>query len=279
VWNKEGRTVSFRVLPPFYRTWWFLTLVTLSLAGMALLIYRRRFAALQARHAAQEAFSRRLIESQEAERKRIAAELHDSLSQNLVIIKNRAMISLQQREDPEEMLEQVAEIAEAADHALFEVREIAHNLRPYQIDRLGLTKAIEAVVRKASTGTLRFTAQLDRIDSLLPPESEINLYRIIQESVNNIVKHSQATAASLTIRRRHQIIEVIVQDDGQGFTPAATRPAQSRDGSGLGLAGISERARILGSAPVIESAPGRGTTISLEIRLSNYNRKTKEALR
>src|SRR5215467_5752320 len=215
VWNEEGKSVSFRVLPPFYQTWWFLTLVTLSLAGMAVLIYRRRFAALQARHAAQEAFSRRLIESQEAERKRIAAELHDSLSQNLVIIKNRAMISLQQREDSEEMLEQVAEIAEAADHALLEVREIAHNLRPYQIDRLGLTKAIEAVVRKASTGALRFTAQLDRIDSLLPPESEINLYRIIQESVNNIVKHSQATKASLTIRRRDQIIEVIVQEIGR----------------------------------------------------------------
>jgi signal transduction histidine kinase/ligand-binding sensor domain-containing protein len=279
MWNEEGQSVSFRVLPPFYQTWWFLTLVTLSLAGMAMLFYQRRFAALQARHAAQEAFSRRLIESQEAERKRIAAELHDSLSQNLVIIKNRAMISLQQREDPEQMLEQVAEIAEAADHALFEVREIAHNLRPYQIDRLGLTKAIEALVRKASTGALRFTAQLDRIDSLLPPELEINLYRIIQESVNNIVKHSQATQASLTIRHRDQTIEVIVQDDGRGFTPAATRPAQSRDGSGLGLAGISERAGILGSAPVIESAPGRGTTISLEIRLSNHNRKTKEAVR
>lgn len=267
VWNDEGAALNIFVAAPFYRTWWFITLVALGLVGITLLIYQRRFAALRARQAAQEAFSRQLIESQEAERKRLAAELHDSLSQNLVIIKNRAMISLQQREDPEDVFEQIAEIAEAADHALFEVREIAHNLRPFQIDRLGLTKAIEAVVRKANAGDLRFTAQLDKIDTLLPPEAEINLYRIIQESINNIVKHAQATEASVTIRRREQTIEVIIRDNGQGFIPAATQPSQSRNGSGLGLAGISERARILGSAPVIESAPGRGTKVWLEIRL------------
>jgi signal transduction histidine kinase/ligand-binding sensor domain-containing protein len=266
VWNKEGAALDIFVATPFYRAWWFITLAALSLAGIAVLAYRRRFAALRARQEAQEAFSRRLIESQEQERKRLAAELHDSLSQNLVIIKNRAMISLQQREDPEEVFEQVAEIAEAADHALFEVREIAHNLRPFQIDRLGLTKAIEAVVRKANAGALRFSAHLDKIDSLLPPEAEINLYRIIQESVNNIVKHSQATEASVTIKRRDQSIEVSIQDNGRGFTPATTQPSQSPSGSGMGLAGINERARILGSAPVIESAPGRGTKISLEIR-------------
>jgi signal transduction histidine kinase/ligand-binding sensor domain-containing protein len=266
VWNNEGAALDIFVATPFYRAWWFITFAALSLAGIAALTYRRRFAALRARQAAQEAFSRRLIESQEQERKRLAAELHDSLSQNLVIIKNRAMISLQQRDDPEEVFEQVAEIAEAADQALFEVREIAHNLRPFQIDRLGLTKAIEAVVRKANAGALRFSAHLDKIDSLLPPESEINLYRIIQESVNNIVKHSRATEASVTIKRRDQSIEVTIQDNGQGFTPATTQPSQSPSGSGLGLAGINERARILGSAPVIESAPGRGTKISLEIK-------------
>jgi signal transduction histidine kinase len=267
VWNNEGAALDIFVAAPFYRAWWFFTLVALGVVGMTLLIYQRRFAALRARQAAQEAFSRQLIKSQEAERKRLAAELHDSLSQNLVIIKNRAMISLQQREDPEEVFEQVAEIAEAADHALFEVREIAHNLRPFQIDRLGLTKAIEAVVRKANAGALRFGAKLDKIDALLPPESEINLYRIIQESVNNIVKHAQATEASVTIQRREQTIEVMIQDNGRGFTTAVTQPSQSRDGSGLGLVGINERARILGSTPVIESAPGRGTKIWLEIRL------------
>jgi signal transduction histidine kinase/streptogramin lyase len=265
VWNTEGISLRVTALPPFYRTWWFLTLASLSVAGIFFAAYKYRVTQLERKNVEQQAFSRLLITSQERERQRLAAELHDGLSQNLVIIKNRAMISLQRREDAEEAFEQVAEIAEAADHALFEVREIAHNLRPFLIDRLGLTKAIEAVVRKGNAGPLRFSAKLDKIDSLLPPESEINLYRIIQEGVNNIVKHSQATEAGVTIKRRDQTIEVVIQDNGRGFTPGATQLGQSRNGSGLGLAGINERARILGCRPVIESAPGRGAKISLTI--------------
>jgi len=267
VWNMEGQALIISVPPPFYRAWWFLALAALSVAGILFAAYKYRVTRLERRHAEQQAFSRKLIASQEQERQRLAAELHDSLSQNLVIIKNRAMISLQQADDHEEVLEQVTEIAEAADHALFEVREIAHNLRPFQIDRLGLKKALEALVRKAGVGGLQFTARIDKVDSLLPAESEINLYRIIQESINNIIKHSRATEASVTVACRGQSIEIAIQDNGCGFTPGVTQPNQSPSGGGMGLAGISERARILGSAPVIESAPGRGTRIHLQIRL------------
>lgn len=270
VWNTEGQSLSVVALPPFYQTWWFLTLAALTVGGLLLFGHKYRVAQLEKARAAQEAFSRQLIATQESERKRIASELHDSLSQNLVIIKNRAMISLQERDDHEQAFEQIEEIAAAADHLLAEVREIAHNLRPFQIDRLGLTKAIEAVIRKANTNELACTARLDKIDSLLPPESEINLYRIIQEGINNIVKHAQATQASVTIKRYEQAIEVTIQDNGRGFTPGAAPPPedQSRNGTGLGLVGIAERGRILDCLPVIESAPGQGTTISLRVRLS-----------
>jgi signal transduction histidine kinase/ligand-binding sensor domain-containing protein len=271
LWNMEGKSLRIRVSPPIYRTWWFLTLCALLLGSVVFAAFKYRIAQLEQRQVAQQAFSRQLIQSQESERKRIAAELHDSLSQNLVIIKNRAMISLQERDDPEHAFEQIEEIAGAADHALAEVREIAHNLRPYQIDRLGVTKAIEALTRKASTHELQFTATLDKIDSLLSPESEINLYRIIQECINNIVKHSQATRASVTIRRGEQAVEVIVQDNGRGFTPADMQLGQSQNGTGLGLAGIAERARILGNQPRIESAPGKGAAISLKIKLGQPN--------
>ncbi len=267
VWNQTGANVRITVVPPFWRTWWFLALSLASVFGAVLIWDRRRIARLEQSRAAQAAFSRQLIASQEHERQRLAAELHDSLSQNLVIIKNRAMISLQQPDDPENILEQVAEIAEAADHALFEVREIAHNLRPFQIDRLGLTKAIEAMVRKAGGGGLQFSSRIDKIDSLLPAESEINLYRIIQESINNIIKHSQATEASVTVESREYEIEVTIEDNGCGFSPGAVTLNPSPQGGGMGLPGITERARILGSAPVIESAPGQGTRIHLQIRL------------
>lgn len=271
-WNWEGKSLRIIVLPPFYRTWWFLGLTALLVGGAVFAAYEHRVWRLKRAQAAQQEFSRQLIHSQESERKRIAVELHDSLSQNLVIIKNRAMISLQEPDDPEHAFEQMEEIAGAADHALAEVREIAHNLRPFQIDRLGVTKAIEALTRKANTHELQFTATLDKIDSLLPPESEINLYRIIQECINNIVKHSRATQASVTIRRNEQIVEVIVQDNGRGFMPSAMQLGQSQNGTGLGLAGIVERARILGSLPVIESAPGKGATVSLKIKLGEIRK-------
>jgi ligand-binding sensor domain-containing protein/signal transduction histidine kinase len=284
VWNLQGESLRITVVPPFYRTAWFIILASLGVAGLGVLIFRYRVAQLRKEHAtreafsrqlleAQESFSRRLIDSQEAERKRIAGELHDSLSQNLVIIKNRAMIGLQGRDDPEQAFEQIEEIAGAAGEALAEVREIAQNLRPFHIDRLGLTKAIEALVRKVNTGNLQCTAKVDKIDALLTPDLEINLYRIVQECLNNIVKHSEATQANVTIERHEQTIEIIIKDNGKGFTPQTTRPGESSNGSGMGLVGINERARILGCVPVIQSAPAEGTQIFFNIKLSGKNKK------
>ncbi len=284
VWNLQGESLRITVVPPFYRTAWFIMLASLGVVGLGVLIFRYRVAQLHKEHAtreafsrqlleAQESFSRRLIDSQEAERKRIAGELHDSLSQNLVIIKNRAMIGLQGRDDPEQAFEQIEEIVGAAGEALAEVREIAQNLRPFHIDRLGLTKAIEALVRKVNTGRLQCTAQVDKIDALLTPDLEINLYRIVQECLNNIVKHSEATQANVTIERNEQTIEINIQDNGRGFVPQAAKPGESSNGSGMGLVGIHERARILGCVPVIKSAPAEGTEIFFSIKLSGKNKK------
>lgn len=278
VWDEAGASLRVVVLPPFYRTLWFRSLVALAVAGLIALIFRLRVAQLRKEHAAkeafsrqllesQEAFSRRLIESQEAERKRIAAELHDGLGQSLAIIKNRALHSLADPDDHDRAREQIEEIAEAAGHAIQEAREIAYNLRPFHIDRLGLTAALGAMIRRASSDELRFTTELDSIDGLLAPEQEINLYRIVQEGVNNIVKHAAASAASVTIKRREGMIELTIADNGRGFEVAGCgmRIAESGDGSGFGLLGLTERARILSCVPVITSAPGEGTTIQLKL--------------
>jgi ligand-binding sensor domain-containing protein len=139
VWNMEGQTLSVIVLPPFYQTWWFVTLASLTVAGLMALIWRQRVSRLQRAHAAQQAFSRQLIASQENERKRIAAELHDSLGQRLVIIKNLALILLN-GSSTDGARERIDEISTEASQALGEVREISYNLRPHQLDRLGLTK-------------------------------------------------------------------------------------------------------------------------------------------
>ena len=99
--------------------------------------------------------------------------------------------------------EQLEEISAEASRALNEVREISYDLRPYQLDRLGLTKAIEAVVATAASASqTEFAADIDDIDDLFPEESRINLYRIVQESLNNILKHAAATHARVTVKRK-----------------------------------------------------------------------------
>jgi signal transduction histidine kinase/ligand-binding sensor domain-containing protein len=267
VWNEVGTSLQIIVYPPFWRTRWFGALVSLAVLGLIFLAYEYRVLRLKRSQAAQEDFSRRLIESQEQERKRIAAELHDSLGQSLAIIKNRATLSLTSPSDHERALEQMDEISTAAAYAIDEVREIAYNLRPYQLDRLGLTKALEAMLKKTATANgLQLTFELDQIDGLLAQESEINLYRIIQESLSNILKHARATEAQVSIKKGPRELEVTVQDNGQGFNPDAL-PGREPGAGGFGLIGINERARMLGGRCAIDSAPGRGTSLTIKLDL------------
>jgi signal transduction histidine kinase/ligand-binding sensor domain-containing protein len=265
VWNMVGASINVTVVPPFWRTWWFSLVILSGLAGLAVFLYRRRVSMLKRATAAQEAFSRQLIESQENERKRIAAELHDSLGQSLSIIANRANFALSKCEDPGRVLDQVVDISATASDAIREVREIAYNLRPVELDRLGLTKALRAMLKKISTSTgINILGDIDDIDTVFSSESEINLYRIVQESINNIVKHSGATEAAVEIKRLPAAVSIAIRDNGKGFQPAAGSPVDGRP-AGFGLMGIAERARMLGGKQVIQSTPGQGTTISIQI--------------
>ena len=101
---------------------------------------------------------------------------------------------------------------------------------------------------------------------MFTPEQEINLYRIVQESVNNILKHAAATSASVVIERNAAQVRVLIADDGCGFAPAATGSTERRPS--FGLSGIAERVRILGGKHSINSAPGQGTTVEVVIHLT-----------
>ncbi|HQR32271.1 MAG TPA: two-component regulator propeller domain-containing protein [Blastocatellia bacterium] len=269
VWNEKGASVRITVVPPFWRTWWFVALAGVSVAGLIVgaVVYRdqqqkRRLAAQQA---AQQAFARQLIESQETERKRIAAELHDSLGQNLLIVKNRAQLGqlAAQQKDPE-LLEQFEWIVHSASQSLEEVREIAQNLRPYHLDRLGLTKALEVMIEKvAGTTKIRFVTELVPLDDLFSKEDAITLYRVVQESLNNIVKHAQATEARVSVRRTTDSVTLTIHDNGRGFSPldVAAKPP------GFGLHGMAERVRMLGGEWQLDSQEGQGTTVTIHFAL------------
>ncbi len=265
VWNNTGASLVIVVVPPFWRTWWFMGLVSLLLMGVAYTFYRYQVSRLSRAHAMQQAFSQQLIELQEGERKRIAAGLHDSLGQHLLIIKNRALLGLQTPANEGEDHTQLEEISNLSSQALDEVREIAYDLHPYQIDRLGLTKAIQAMVRKvAAASEIEFSTDIDNIDGVFPSDSEINIYRIVQESINNVLKHSQARSANVSIKREPRSVEISVSDDGKGFPGNAATSGRS----GFGLIGISERARMLGGTQTFSSTPGEGSTITVKLELT-----------
>jgi signal transduction histidine kinase/ligand-binding sensor domain-containing protein len=268
VWNKAGRRLHIVVPPPFYATWWFASLVSLIIAVSGRVMWHYRMGQLKRAHVAQQAFSRQLIASQEIERKRIAAELHDSLGQRLVIIKNLATIFLDSRNGHGEPDRNIEEIVSEAAEGLSEVKEISYNLRPYQLDRIGLTRAVEALIRTGvKASTITFTADIDNIDNIFPQDAQINFYRMVQEGINNILKHSKAKEASVTIFRDPQRVLLILRDDGVGF-PLAHSNSDLRHG-GFGLIGISERAQLLGGSAVFESQPEQGTTIRVEINLKD----------
>ena len=268
IWSTHDATIQVTVIPPFWRTWWFISLAVLSFFAMTVFAYRRRILKLKLANAAQQAFSRQLIESQESERKRIAAELHDSLGQQLLVIKNRALLALHTSESHEEAIGELNEISDATSHALDEVREIAYNLRPFQLDQLGLTKALESMLKKVSqTSGIQFSIMIDMIDDLYSKEAEINIYRIVQESASNIVRHSKATEAAFEIKRNARGVTLRIHDNGKGFASDPTTDRPRREG--LGIAGISERARILGGKHEFHSTPGAGTTIIIKLGLQN----------
>ncbi len=264
VWNEAGATLKISVVPPFYRTFWFLAACVVVAFGLVAFVFSSRIRSLEKARHAQEEFSRKLLASQESERQRIAGELHDSLGQELLIIKNWALLALSNGKDSSE---QLSEISETASQAIDEVREIAYNLRPFHLDELGLTKAIEAMLDRVSKSTkINFAAEIDSVDGFFPKEAEINFYRVIQECVNNIVKHSGAGAAAVKIKRSDGSLRLSISDDGRGFDAgeisASARRARQ---SGFGLAGIGERARILGGKLVVNSSPEKGTVVSLTV--------------
>jgi signal transduction histidine kinase len=262
VWNTAGQSLQVHVLPPFYRTWWFL-----ALAGLGTFAYQYRIRQMRQAQLAQQQFSQELIESQEAERKRIAAELHDSLGQNLIVIKNWATLGMTLTPADAPVREQLDVISTTAVQSLNEVRGIIHNLRPHQLETIGLGNTLRYMIEQVSAASgIPFTSEIATLDHHFTPEAEVILYRLVQECVNNIVKHSQASAATLAMKVVDDQLLISISDNGCGFTMAESGKANPQSAnnnpqsSGFGLKGLQERVRILRGTHKINTAPGKGTT-------------------
>ncbi|MES2923289.1 MAG: histidine kinase [Verrucomicrobiota bacterium] len=237
-----------------------LLLVVLAASVLRIEFLKRRFTRQQA---SRLAFARGILESQESERRRIAASLHDSLGQNLLAIRSQAHLALQSGTESAGVRLRLEEISNTTVQALNEVREITHDLRPYQLDRLGLSQAIRAITRRMSEShSVSFACHVDEIDGIFDNDSEIHVYRIIQEGINNIVKHSGATEATVVIKNASGHLSISIRDNGHGLDAVGTL-----SDAGFGLSGIRERAEIMGGTAKIDSAPGQGANLQVQLPL------------
>jgi PAS domain S-box-containing protein len=238
------------------------------IVGMAMdITSRKRAEAERAEAQAREARARveytfQLIASQEAERKRIATELHDSLGQNLLLIKNRVQLALTDKVPLNDLREQLEDIGSLATMSIAEVRQISRDLHPHQLDHLGLTRALDAMIDNAAEASdIQFKRKFEPVDDLFSKDAAMNLYRVLQESLNNILKHSRARHAHVRLERDVHHVQLTIEDDGRGFNAEKT----GSGGKGMGLKNIAERVRILGGTLTIESQSRQGTKIEVKI--------------
>lgn len=260
--NEQGASIRVVIDRPYYRTYWFYALVTFFIAGSIGLVYFARVKQLRNVAEARELYARQLLESQERERSRLAMELHDSLGQSLVVIRNRALLGISKGKDDGAMLEQLREISDASATALQETREIAHTLHPYQIEALGLTTALHSLIDKfASSSEIDFDVDIDPKPIDISHDIAIAVYRIAQEWLTNVVKHSLADKVSVVLHMEGTKLALDITDNGVGFDPQTVT-------KGLGLKGIEERARMIGAVVDTISTPGAGAGIKLIVDLA-----------
>ena len=183
----------------------------------------------------------------------------------LLLIKNRTQLALAipGAGTSPALSQQLEGIRELASQAIAEVRQISHDLRPYQLDQLGLTRALKAMIESAAASSgIVLTHKLEDVDDVFDLDKATNLYRVMQECVNNIVKHSGASAASLRVERDVREVLLAIEDNGRGFDPAQI----ARTGAaGFGLKNLAERARILDATFRIITEPGQGTRIEVVV--------------
>jgi len=228
---------------------------------------RREMSERERAEASREALRRQLLNAQEEERRRIARELHDQMGQNLTVL-NLGLKSLHDAA-PEKFQDVVLRLQELAAQTARDLHRVALELRPSTLDDLGLVKAVRHL---ADTWSAHSGIEVEVESAQYKPtgisaEAETTLYRIIQEALNNVAKHSGAKRASIVLHCATDHAQAIIEDDGCGFDPTKPHLAADHNG-GLGLSGIEERLSLMGGSLNIESAPKQGTTLIVRIPIS-----------
>ncbi len=237
-----GKTLKIDIVSEdfFYNKWWFYMLLGLFILIVLLwFLDQERIKSLM-----QVKFSQDLIQNQEKERSRIAKELHDSVGQQLTLIKQKAQT------------QKLDSIAQLTNNTLEEVRSISRNLYPVIIKQLGLKGAIDHLLLQIDEETELFVSvMVDDIDDCFTIDESLNIYRFIQECVSNVLKHASATTIEVEVEQKNKQVHIHIRDNGKGFNVS-----NKEDNNSLGLKTLQERIRILNGELEIRSLINSGTS-------------------
>ena len=207
-----------------------------------------------------QVLSRRLVEAQETERRNIARELHDEIGQALTVMQLNLQAMLQSP-GTDALTPRLNESLTVVERVLEQVQDISLNLRPSMLDDLGLEPALVWLTnRQAELAGLKGEVQADALEQRLDPAVETECFRIAQEALTNVVRHAQAKAVTVELRKEDGQIHLRVRDDGIGFDVAAIREKAVR-GASLGVLSMEERAALAGGGLELTSIPGQGTEV------------------
>jgi signal transduction histidine kinase len=278
-WDATGRAVALVVWPPWWATWWFRTLAFALTAGAATSFYAWRVSSLKRRrreleveiaerkqvetklrasHQQIEDLAGRLITAQEAERTRIARELHDDVGQRVASLLI-ALSTLKRKAGHrglEGMDEQFSTLQRDTMALSKDLRDLSHELHPGALEHVGLVEALRTRCEELNLdSTFNARLEVDEGWSELPYEIAVCLYRVAQEALRNVARHAQATTAQISLARQNGQVMMRVTDDGRGFE---TNGARHR---GLGLISMDERVRMLGGTFQVQPGPHMGTVV------------------
>ncbi len=213
----------------------------------------------------QELAAKAILEAEEKERSRIAKDLHDGVGQMMSAARmNLSSFANHLQLQNEEQTHSLSNIIHLVDESCKEVRAVSHSMMPQILVKKGLPEAVEELVSKINTDVLKINFHAKGFDSRPDSNIETILYRVVQECVNNTLKHAQAKHMDISLLKEHESISITLEDDGKGFDLTTIA-----DEEGMGLKNIRNRIRFLKGEVDFDTAPGKGTSIVLHVPLNS----------
>jgi signal transduction histidine kinase/ligand-binding sensor domain-containing protein len=261
VWNEAGAAVDFVIAPAYYQTGWFWAFAAGLVAAAAWGTHRLRLRIVETHQRQITALNERLMKAQEQERMRIAGELHDGVAQEMLAATMMLGTARRRMPDDSPAKATIDKVQEKLIQMGTDIRQISHDLHPPVLQEAGLPEALRSYCEQYSAGSgIAVSCETDEAAQELSRGASLALYRIMQEAIGNAAKHAAPTRIRVELRRLNGAVSLTISDDGIGFDRSRLGASQ-----GLGLITMRERAGQLGGEFAFESAPGRGTTVRVDI--------------